>query len=215
MDNHGSVSKPTRDCPPSSLPACLPSVDVLRRRRLVVLALNVATYLALAGWMAAVAGAGGWSSVDAMLFACFLVVAPWTVLGFWNALIGLWLLHGRPDGLERVAPFILSSRGDEPLRLKTAVLMTLRNECPTRAFLRLKTVKRSLDETGDGASFGYFILSDCPIPASPQPRKPRSKPGGGRPRTLSASPIVDARSISATKPAMCAISASAGAGITI
>ena len=29
---------------------------------------------------------------------CFLVATPWTVLGFWNAVIGLWLLHGRTDG---------------------------------------------------------------------------------------------------------------------
>ena len=164
MDNHKAASKHAPDFAPSSAPTCLPSAQVLRRRRLVVLGLNAATYLGLAGWMAVVVGADGWSSIDIMLFACFLVVAPWTVLGFWNAVIGLWLLHGRHDGLEQVAPFILSCRGDEALRLKTAVLMTLRNECPTRAFLRLRTVKRSLDETGHGASFGYFVLSDSSDP---------------------------------------------------
>ncbi len=43
--------------------------------------------------------------------------------------------------------------------------MTLRNEDPSRAFLRLKTVMRSLDATGHGAQFGYFILSDTSDPA--------------------------------------------------
>jgi membrane glycosyltransferase len=36
----------------------------------------------------------------------------------------------------------------------------LRNEDPARALLRLKTVKASLDATGHGACFSYFVLSD-------------------------------------------------------
>src|SRR5918998_6968524 len=110
-------------------------------------------------------GAGGWSPVDVALFACFLVATPWTVLGFWNAVIGLLLLHGRKDGLEQVAPFATAGEGIEPLRLKTAVLMTLRNEDPTRAILRLKAVKESIESTGFSERFGYFILSDTSIPA--------------------------------------------------
>jgi membrane glycosyltransferase len=160
MNNPAGVIKPILDLAPSAAPAGLQPAGILRRRRLAVLGLNVATYLALVGWMARIAGASGWTAVDVALFVCFLVAAPWTVLGFWNAAIGLWLLHGRRDGLDQVAPFAAAGEGREPLRLKTAVLMTLRNENPTRAFLRLRTVKRSIDETGHGGSFGYFILSD-------------------------------------------------------
>ena len=101
---------------------------------MTVLALNVATYAALAGAMAAVVGAGGWTIVDLVLFACFLVATPWTVLGFWNAAIGLWLLHGRADGVAAVAPFAGAAHSADPIRLRTAVLMTLRNEDPARAF---------------------------------------------------------------------------------
>src|SRR5215212_1386078 len=109
----------------------------LQRRRLIILAVNFATYFALASAMAGVVGAGGWTFVDAALFACFLIATPWTVLGFWNAIIGLWLLHGRGDGMKQVAPFAAAADADEPVRLKTAVLMTLRNENPARAFARL------------------------------------------------------------------------------
>ena len=57
-------------------------------------------------WVAArILGAGGWTWVDVVLFVCFAVGTPWTVLGFWNALIGLWLLHFRKDALAEVAPF--------------------------------------------------------------------------------------------------------------
>jgi membrane glycosyltransferase len=163
MDNLTGAIEPAADLAPSATLASLQSGGGLRLRRIVVLAVNAATCLALAGWMASVVGAGGWTSVDVLLFGCFLVMAPWTVLGFWNALIGLWLLHGRRNGLEQAAPFG-ASEDDEPLRLKTALVMTLRNEDPTRALLRLKTMKRSIDATGHGTAFGYFILSDTSNP---------------------------------------------------
>src|SRR4029079_14956588 len=127
----------------STTVASLQSSDRIQRRRRVMLGLTITTYLALAGWMASVVGASGWTSVDVPLCGCFLVMAPWTVLGFWNALIGLWLLHGRRDGLEQAAP--TTPEDDEPLRLKTALVMTLRNEDSRRALLRLKTMKRSID----------------------------------------------------------------------
>jgi membrane glycosyltransferase len=43
--------------------------------------------------------------------------------------------------------------------------MTVRNEDPARAFLRLRAVKASLDATGEGAAFAYFVLSDSDDPA--------------------------------------------------
>ena len=132
----------------------------LRARRVSVLGLTGATYVALGAAMAEVAGAGGWTAIDVILFLCFLVAAPWTVLGFWNATIGLWLLHGRKDGLAQAAPFAAAAASREPIRLRTAVLMTVRNEDPGRAFRRLETVKNSLEATGEGERFAYFVLSD-------------------------------------------------------
>ena len=64
------------------------------------------------------------------LFGCFLVGSPWTVLGFWNAVIGLWLIHGPGDPVAEVAPFVAAGDSSEPVRLDTAILLTLRNEDP-------------------------------------------------------------------------------------
>src|SRR4051794_15292508 len=114
MDNLTGAIEPAADLAPSTTLASLQSGGGLRHRRIVVLAVNVATCLALAGWMASVVGAGGWTSVDALLFGCFLVVVPWTVLGFWNALIGLWLLHGRRGRLEQAASFPAGGGGGTP-----------------------------------------------------------------------------------------------------
>jgi membrane glycosyltransferase len=138
---------------------------MLTRRRAVVAALNVATYLTLAAAMARVLGTGGWTPIDILMFACFLFAAPWSVLGFWNAAIGLWLLHGTRDPMDRVAPFAAAGEGTGPLPIRTAVLMTLRNEAPDRAFARLAIVKDSLDATGHGQSFDYFVLSDTDQPS--------------------------------------------------
>ncbi len=66
--------------------------------------------------------------------------------------------------MAEVAPY--ATAGDEkvPLRIKTAIFMTLRNEDPERAIARLRTVKASVDATGEGAAFGYFVLSDTNNP---------------------------------------------------
>jgi membrane glycosyltransferase len=146
-------------------PAGLQSVPVLQARRLLVLALNLATLAALLYGLAQVLGAGGWTIIDLVIFIAFLFGAPWTVLGFWNAAIGLWLLHGAKDGLAQVAPFAASGNEATPLTIRTAILMTLRNEDPARAFKRLRVIKQSLDATSAGVWFDYFILSDTNVPA--------------------------------------------------
>lgn len=148
-----------------STPAGLQATATLRARRLLVAGLNLATLAALLWGLAHVLSAGGWSLADGAIFIAFIFGAPWTVLGFWNAVIGLWLLHGVDDGLEQVAPFAAAAEGETPLAIRTAVLMTLRNEVPARAFRRLEVVKQSLDATGQGAWFDYFVLSDSNDPA--------------------------------------------------
>jgi membrane glycosyltransferase len=135
------------------------------RRRAIVLCLNLTTYGVFVAALTKILGAGGWTSADVCLFVAILVGAPWTVLGFWNAVLGLWLLHGVRDGLGRVAPFAAAGDSNAPIRVRTAVLMMLRNEDAPRAVARMAVVKASLDRTGFGEHFAYFILSDTSDPA--------------------------------------------------
>ncbi|HMN37455.1 MAG TPA: glucans biosynthesis glucosyltransferase MdoH [Hyphomicrobium sp.] len=145
-------------------PAGLQANTKLGRRRLGVTIANVAVWLALVLWFASILSSGGWSVTDCVLLICFMFGSPWAVLGFWNAAIGLCLRHGAHDPLAQAAPFLLDSDGRRaPLLIDTAVLMTLRNEDPERALRRLQTVKDSLDATGQGARFAYFVLSDTQI----------------------------------------------------
>jgi membrane glycosyltransferase len=150
-------------------PAGLQSARLLTTRRAFVLLLNVATYLGLVGVLAYVlahiSANGGWNIAGILFFIAFLFGAPWTVLGFWNAMLGFWLLHGVRDGFARVAPYAPAGEDPGPVTLKVAVLMTLRNEDPARALARLRIVKASLDRTGFSDRFAYFILSDTSAPA--------------------------------------------------
>ena len=140
-------------------PAGLQSSQLLAKRRLTAALVNGGVYVLLLSWLASILGAQGWSVIDVAIFIAFAIAAPWSVLGVWNALLGLWLLQ-RDDALESVAPFIAAGDRPSAITQKTAILMTLRNEDPARAFARLRTVKASLDATSYGTQFSYFILSD-------------------------------------------------------
>ena len=158
-----STSEPMS--PSASVPTGLQSLAELRQRRLLMLGASVATWLVML-WMAArVLGAGGWTFLDMLLLAAFAVGTPWTVLGFWNACVGLWLLHRHGDPMQAVAPYAAAGDLPTPITTKTAVFMTVRNEDPARAILRLRTIKASVDATGQGAAFGWFVLSDTSDPA--------------------------------------------------
>ncbi len=140
-------------------PAGLQDAGEIARRRWIAACVNGGIYLVLLAWMASITGANGWTLIDVLIFACFAVAAPWSVVGVWNALSGLVLLQ-RPGAFAQVAPFADEGDTPAPLGVDTAILMTLRNEDPARAFARLRTVKASVDTTGEGARFGWFVLSD-------------------------------------------------------
>ncbi len=143
-------------------PAGLQSSAELMWRRIFVATLNVATYWLMADWMAGVLGHGGWSVVDMLMMLCFLIGLPWTVLGFWNAVIGLWLLKVARDPLAETAPYLAAAERTGDIKVRTAVFMTVRNEDPERAFKRFDVIRESTLATGQGAAFGWFVLSDTP-----------------------------------------------------
>jgi membrane glycosyltransferase len=146
--------------PAKLTPAGLQSAGTIFKRRLFVGSLNVATIAVLAYFMARVLGDDGWSLLDVGIFASFVIGTPWTVVGFWNAVIGFYLLHFASAPIAQVSPFLKAGRRRTAISYRTAVLMTLRNEDPARAFARLSIVRQSLDATGHGDRFDYYVLSD-------------------------------------------------------
>ena len=115
-------------------PAGIQPASLLARRRMLAFLINGAIYLGLLWWLASILSVSGWSVIDVLIFVCFAIAAPWSVLGVWNAVVGLLLLRLHPDPMEAVAPFARAADSQTPIRVSTAVLMTLRNEDPARAF---------------------------------------------------------------------------------
>lgn len=142
-----------------------PAQRDLVRRRAVIFSLTGATLALVAILLGAALAAGGWTLADTVLFAAVLLGAPWAILSMWNAALGLWLLHGRRDGLKTVAPFLAAGETSAPPTTRTALAMTLRNEAPERSYQRLAAMRRALDETGHGWNFDIHILSDTSDPA--------------------------------------------------
>lgn len=133
-------------------------------RRGIVLALNVLTIGALFLGLLTLLLPGGIDFLESVMLAGFLLAMPWTVLGFWNAIIGLMLLHGPGNPARSVYPFYRGDSRPGTLSSRTALTLFLRNEDPQPAFARLQTMAQSLRSTGLGRHFRLFVLSDTSDP---------------------------------------------------
>ncbi len=127
------------------------SPDRQHRRRMMFLALNLTCYV---GLLVALSNGLAGGFVNTVLILCFAAFAPWTVLCFCASVVGIPTLFAPPP----------PARASE-IKLRTAVLMTIRNEPPARALARLQVMHDSLQATGRAAHFAFFALSDSSDPA--------------------------------------------------
>jgi membrane glycosyltransferase len=138
------------------------AATVMWRRRLFAF-VCFATLVLMTDRLAQILAPGGFGPVEILMILMFIVFVPWSILGFWNSALGFLLWFTR-DPMEAINPVATRAREDDPIFIRTAILMTLRNENPARAFRRLRTIKSSLDATGQGEHFDYYVLSDSSKP---------------------------------------------------
>src|SRR4051812_13052445 len=101
------------------IPLPLPAPDqarTMRLRRTAFLGLSAGTYIALAAAMAMILFGNGWTLAKDVMFAGYLLSLPWTVLGFWNAIIGLAVTWTHRDPARAVNPALAAADGDAPVR---------------------------------------------------------------------------------------------------
>jgi membrane glycosyltransferase len=134
-------------------------IDIFGRRGLfvVLFAATMAGSLALA---ALALSPGGFGMIDIVLLVLFAVTLPWTVAGFWNAVIGFLIMHFAADPIAAVMPLAARIRGDEPVTASTAILLCIRNELPERMIRNLEPMLAGLDAAGCGERFNLYVLSD-------------------------------------------------------
>lgn len=142
-----------------------PNVEArrLRRRRRLLAVVTGASFLAALLAMARMLGGDGLGAADVTLLLCFALMLPWNLLGFWNAAIGLALLHGSQDPVAAVTP-AAGQPATGPLKARTAIVMPVFNEDPQRVFRHLEATMASLDASGEGEAFTVFVLSDTKDP---------------------------------------------------
>jgi membrane glycosyltransferase len=162
-DVHGAaLSEVPAD--PAWTPAGLQPRVVVARRRFVMATLVLGTLAALTAGLSVLLGHGGWSVLDCVLLATFLLSTPWTIIGFWNAVIGFAILHGSRDPMAVVAPFLSRAGPDDPVTAKVALALCIRNEDPDAVFARLSVMREALDATPWGERFVVVVLSDSSRP---------------------------------------------------
>jgi membrane glycosyltransferase len=98
---------------------------------------------------------GGIAFLEYVLLALFIVNFSWIAIAFSSGLLGfLSLLRGRSQPL--VVPATLQHR--------TAVVMPIYNEAPSRVFAAIATMAEEVASTGLAANFDFFLLSDTTNP---------------------------------------------------
>ena len=141
------------------------SPALMRRRRLLFLALVAATVVPLTYWLVAILLSSRLGLLALPLLAAFVIDVSWRAVRCCNALVGFALRQMPGDPLARVMPLAVQGRPDGPSRQCVAVVITTRNEDAEQVFSRLRAIKASLDASGEGEHFDYFVLSDTNAPA--------------------------------------------------
>lgn len=124
--------------------------------------LSGATALTLAGSteMYRVLQIGGVTLLEGMILALYALLFAWIAFSFLSALAGFAVLlfrtketlHIQPDGC---LPAVVS---------RNAILLPTYNEDPHQIMARLRAIHESVAETGAGAQFDWYVLSDTTNP---------------------------------------------------
>jgi membrane glycosyltransferase len=132
----------------------------LRPRRALVLALNLASWLGLGFAMAQIVGGAGWSWAGATIMLLYLIALPWTLLAFWNAVIGFLILRLHESPASYTNPALSATPADAPIVSRTALCVCIRHENVESVLMRISAMRSSLEIIGQSANFEFYVLSD-------------------------------------------------------
>lgn len=132
----------------------------MKVRRWTFLALVLTTMAGLTSVLASLFLPEGLNGYEIAMIVLFALNTPWLSIGFWNAVIGLALLHGRGNWLAAVTPLRGHDDTSSAIATRTAIVMPVYNEDPGRVLRHLRTVTQSLDATGLAEHFEIFLMSD-------------------------------------------------------
>ena len=129
-------------------------------RRALFTALVLLTIAGLLWLAARTLSAGGLGALDVVLLALFAATMPWSVIGFWNATIGFFIMRFARDPVATVLPIAARVTNDAPITASTAIVMCVRNEPPDRVIRNLDAMLRDITSAGAADRFHLYVLSD-------------------------------------------------------
>jgi len=138
--------------------------DPAQLRRWLFAALVASTVLGVATLLVETLSVGGIDAVDLAMILFFTITLPWTVLGFWNAVIGLIIMRTSADPATKVCPPLADAHDQTPIHTRTALLSCIRNEDPDTVARNLDLMIDGLVGAGAGEHFEVFLLSDSDWP---------------------------------------------------
>jgi membrane glycosyltransferase len=144
---------------PARVPDTAPRDLPLRRG--IVFAATIVMTLVAAKEMYEVLRVGGLTYLEGVVLVLFVALFAWIALSFVSCVAGFVLLlrgDAHTLGIDRNAPLPSLTR-------RTALLLPTYNEDPERVMARLQAIVESVRETGQGAQFDAFVLSDTTEPA--------------------------------------------------
>lgn len=128
-------------------------------RRFIFALLVGLSILGLTALLVLTLSSNGISLSEGLMILCFVATLPWTVIGFWNAVIGLLIMRFSPDPVIAVCP-IAEGEASASLRGSTAILSCIRNEDVERVSANLEAMIADLVRAGQASAFHVYVLSD-------------------------------------------------------
>ncbi len=144
--------------------AAIVTEERLSGRRVLLLMLNLASWIGLGLAMARIVGVAGWSWQGATVMALFLLGLPWTLLAFWNAVIGFVILRCVTDPASYTNAALRATPPDAAIWARSAICIAIRHENVARVAARIGAMRDSLDATGQAGHFEFHVLSDSTRP---------------------------------------------------
>jgi membrane glycosyltransferase len=151
----------------ATLPAdILPDVadSALSVRRWLFFGLNIASMAALGWLMVHVLAARGWSAASGLFLILFIVGLPWTLIGFWNSVVGFVILRFSADPVAFTNPALRITPKDSVIATRTAVCVAVRHEDVGQVFTRLDAMVSDIARTQWADAFVFHVLSDSTRP---------------------------------------------------
>jgi membrane glycosyltransferase len=130
-------------------------------RRAFILAGTAAMTMAGCYEMYEVLSVGGVTALEWIVLVLYVLLFAWIAFSFMSAIAGFAVLLVRRSDALGIDPGAALPR----IESRIAMLLPTYNEDPHRVLARLRAITESVEQTGQGSHFDWFVLSDTTDPA--------------------------------------------------